>query len=88
MLPVYLNANVGIAYQKLASILDSPTPISVMKVKQVESVIWLFLKTNLLTIISMKRSRRELSIDMVIHRSIFKNNLITLFLCFTYLKQG
>jgi len=26
----------------------------------------------------------ELSIDIVIHRGIFKNNQITLFLCFTF----
>ena len=31
----------------------------------------------------MKRSRRELSIDMVIPTDIFKNNQITLFPCFT-----
>jgi len=37
-------------------------------------VIWLFLKINLSTPISMKRSRRELSIDLVIRRGIFKNN--------------
>jgi len=30
-----------------------------------ESVIWLFLNINLSTTISMKRSRRELSIDVV-----------------------
>jgi len=38
----------------------------------------------------MKRSRRELSINMIIHRSVFQNNQITLFPCFTvsYLKQG
>jgi len=30
----------------------------------------------------MKRSRRELSIDVVIHQGIFKNNEITLFPCF------
>jgi len=39
----------------------------------------------------MKRSRRELSIDMIIHRGIFKDNQITLFpLCYlhSYLKQG
>jgi len=35
----------------------------------------------------MKRSRRELSIDIVIHRVIFKNNQIALFPCFTYLDQ-
>jgi len=49
-----------------------------MKVKQEESVMWLFLKIKPSTTISMKRSRRELSIDMVIHRGIFKNNQITL----------
>jgi len=30
----------------------------------------------------MKRSRRELSIDIVIHRLISRNNQITLFTCF------
>jgi len=38
-----------------------------MKVKQGKSAIWLFLKINISITISMKRSRRELSIDMVIH---------------------
>jgi len=52
-----------------------------------ESVIWLFLKINLSTTISMKRSRRELSIDMVIHRGIVKNNQITLFSCFTVIPK-
>jgi len=51
-----------------------------MKVKQGESVIWIFLKLNLSTTISMKRSRRELSIDMVIPKGIFENNQITLLL--------
>jgi len=45
-----------------------------MKEKKGEIVIWLFLKINLSTTTSIKRSRRELSIDMVIHRGIFKNN--------------
>ena len=31
----------------------------------------------------MKRSRRELSIDIVIHWGVFKTNKITLFPCFT-----
>jgi len=37
----------------------------------------------------MKRSRRELSINMVIHRAIFKSNQITLFLrpCFTFIPK-
>jgi len=46
-----------------------------MKVKQGKSVIrLLFLKINVSTSISMKRSCRELSIDVVIHWIIFKNN--------------
>ena len=38
----------------------------------------------------MKRSRRELSIDIVIHKGIFKifkNNQITLFSCFTVIPK-
>jgi len=62
-----------------------------MKVEQGKSVIWLFLKINLSTTISMKRSRRELSIDMVIHKKIFENNQITLLssrVLPSYQKQG
>ena len=61
----------------------SPIPVLAIKVRQGLSVILLFLKINLSTTISMERSRRELSIDMVIHRGIFKNNQITLFPSFT-----
>jgi len=57
--------------------------ISVLDVKvkqgERESVIWLFLKINRSTTISMKRSRRELSIDMVIHWGIFEKKYIALF---------
>jgi len=56
-----------------------------MKVKHEESVFWLVLKINLPTTISMKRSRGELSIDMVIHMGIFKNNQITLFPCLPFI---
>jgi len=35
----------------------------------------------------MKRSRRGLSIDMVIDRGIFKNNQITPFSCFTFMPK-
>jgi len=45
-----------------------------MEVKHGESVILLFFKINLSTTISMKRSRRELFIGVVIHRGISKNN--------------
>jgi len=39
--------------------------------------------------VNMQRSRRELSVDMVVHRGIFKNNHITLFLFFTFMpKKG
>jgi len=47
-------------------------------------VIGLFLKINLSTTLSMKTSRRELSIDMVIYRVIFKNNQTTLFPYFAF----
>jgi len=57
--------------------------------KQEETAIGLFLKINLSTTISMNRARRELSIDTVIHRGIFKNIQIALFpLLPWYLKQG
>jgi len=49
-----------------------------MKVKQGKSVICMFLKINLSTTISMKRSRRKLFINMVVDRDILWNNLITL----------
>jgi len=35
----------------------------------------------------MKMPRRELSIDMVIHRVIITNNQITPFPCFTYIPK-
>jgi len=53
-----------------------------MELKQGESVISLFLKINLSTTIPMKRSGRELSIDVVIHMGIFKNSQIRLLPCF------
>jgi len=55
--------------------------------KQGESVIWLFLKKSRSTTISMKRSRRELSIDMVIHWGIFKINQIILLPCLTFIPK-
>jgi len=53
-----------------------------------KTAIWPFLRKKLSTTISMKRSRRELSIDMVIHRGIIKNNKIKLFLCFTSIQNA
>jgi len=35
----------------------------------------------------MKRSRRELSIDVVVDRDIFQNNQITLLPCFTFISK-
>jgi len=46
-----------------------------------------FLNINLQTTISMKRSLRELSIDMIIQRCIFKYNQISLFPCFTFVPK-
>jgi len=68
-------------------LLFSPSPAFGMKMKQGESAIT-SLKINLPTTISMKRSRWELSIDMVINRGTFKNTQITLFPFLpSYLKQ-
>jgi len=53
-----------------------------MKVKERKNVIGLFLKINLSTSMSMNKSRRELSTDMVIRRGIFKDIQITIFPCF------
>jgi len=36
----------------------------------------------------MKRSCRELPIDIIIHRGIFKNKQITLFPCFTVIHKS
>jgi len=58
-----------------------------MTMKHGETSIWLFLKINLSTTISMERSRRELSIDVVIHKGILKNNQITLFPRFTFIHK-
>jgi len=46
-----------------------------------------WVKINLLTTMSMKNSRRELSIDMVVLKDIFNNNQITLFPCFTFIPK-
>jgi len=56
-------------------------------VKHGACVIWLFLKINLSRTISLKRSCRELSIDMFILRGIHKNKLITLFPGFTSIPE-
>jgi len=46
-----------------------------------------FYLKKLITKTSMKRSRRELSINIVIDRSIFQNNQVTLSPCFTFIPQ-
>jgi len=58
--------------KKLTPVLDSPTPVSDIKMKQGECVIWIFLRINLSTTLPIKRSRPELSDDMVIHMGILK----------------
>jgi len=59
-----------------------------MKVKQGKCMVWLLVKINLSTTLSMKRSRRELSIDMVPHSGIYlkKNTLFSVLP--SYLRQG
>ena len=46
------------------------------------------MKINLQAIITMKRSRRELCIDIVIRRDTFKYNQITIFPRFTLPNTG
>jgi len=57
-----------------------------MKVKQCN--IWLFQKENLSTTISMKRSRRELSINMVNHKVSLKTKSPCSPVLPSHLKQG
>jgi len=57
-----------------------------MKIKQGESVILLFLKINRSITMSMKRSRRELSIDIV-DMFIFWSDIIGLRPFFTFVPQ-
>jgi len=65
-------------------VLDIPTPVLG---KQEASVIWLFSEIKLTTTTSIKRSRRELSIDMVIYRGTFKDNRNTLLPNFTFIPK-
>jgi len=55
-----------------------------MKVKQGMSVIWLFLKIPISITLSMKSSRWDLFIDMVVDM-LSSNNRITLSPCFTFI---
>jgi len=59
--------------------------LSLKEVNQGDSEIWLFLKIgrNLPT----KSSRRDLSIDMVVDRFIFKNIKMALFPGFTFIQK-
>ena len=47
----------------------------------------IFGDTNISTIISTKRCRRERSVDVVMQRGIFENNQITLVPCFTFIPK-
>jgi len=82
-----LSNKVTITVKKITPVLGSSIPVLGMKVKQGKGVIWLFMKMNLSTTISMKRSRRELSIDMVIQRGIYKNKHITHLPCSTSISK-
>ena len=68
-------------------VLGSPLRVLGMEVKREKNVIRLFFKVNFLTTISVKRSRWELSIHLVIDIFIFKNDRITLFQCFTFIPK-
>jgi len=52
--------------KKISPVLGTPIPVLGMKVKRDKNAISLFLKINFQTTISMKMSRREFSINMVI----------------------
>jgi len=64
-------------------VLGSPISLLGMKLKQETSAIWSSLKIGLGLAISMKKSRWELSIDMVVDGYILKNHRIDLTLCVT-----
>jgi len=66
-------------------VLGSHKPVLGMKIERLERNLWLFFKP-LLTV-SIKRSRRGFSIDMIIFRDIFKNTQITLYTCFIFIPQ-
>jgi len=55
-----------------------------MKVKEGKSVNYLFRNINLSITRLIESSRRDLFIDMVVQKFIFKNNLITLLSRFTF----
>jgi len=57
----------------------SPIRVLGMKLKREKCALKLFLRINSYTTISLKRSRRELFINMVIERFIFENTQLTLF---------
>jgi len=65
----------------------NPTPVlgMITIVEHGEKRNLIIFMINLSTTISMKRSRRELSIDVIIHKGIFNNNQITLFPCFAFI---
>jgi len=70
--------------------LGSPTPpvLGTKVVKQGEWLIWLFLKINLSTTISMRRSRRELLICLFIEMSLQITKLRAFpFLLLPYVQQ-
>ena len=56
-----------IYFTQLTPVLGSPRSVVSMKMKQGEKVIWLLLKIDVSTAISMKRFRRELSTDTVVY---------------------
>jgi len=64
-------------HSKLISpLFRSPMPVLGVKVKQ-DSVMWSFLKINLSTTLLSRRSRRELSIHMLIVKSSDLNKLLS-----------
>jgi len=54
-----------------------------------QCVFWIFFKTGLCSVISLKRFRQELFIDVAEHRSVLKNYQNTLYSHFSFItKRG
>jgi len=69
--------------QNIIPLSGSPIAVLGIKVKEGKSVSWLFQKISLSLTILVKSSRRDLFIDTVVQKFIFKNKLIALLSRFT-----
>jgi len=68
-------------------VLGNAIPILGVKPKRGCYVFWLFFKIGLCSATSLKRSRRELSIDVAEHGSMLKNYQNTHYPCFSFIPK-